>query len=273
MTNPTLRYLTVIWLTLVGVILQQFTAMAQERLRVERDGGSTLALQFGGRGETSDTPAPSAEPRDLVALTVWVLTVSDSATPETDELIGQLVDKANSLPVVIGKSDDVRDLVKRLKVAGLLSTSREYRLLTLDGQQVTSQAGSNHPTIVATNITNRGRTNSINFQQVGTMITATARIDAASGILVSLDYQASGVEKSRDVAIDQPGEGQPTFADIMATQQINTTVRLKSGTALLVRSDATQDFGEKSTGGQTRLIILSATVIPALEEPRSAAAE
>jgi hypothetical protein len=42
--------------------------------------------------------APSDEPKQSIALTVWVLTFSSSSVPEADELTGQLQDKASRLP-------------------------------------------------------------------------------------------------------------------------------------------------------------------------------
>src|SRR5262245_14800452 len=129
------RYLAVIILTLIGVASQHLSTVAQETDRGERGGRSVRSMgrsnaaapqasfaQFGGGRGAQPNPDESStdEPRDAIALTVWALTMSNSSSPESDALVGNLVDKANKLPTIVGTAEDVRELVGRLKAAGLL---------------------------------------------------------------------------------------------------------------------------------------------------------
>jgi hypothetical protein len=196
---------------------------------------------------------------------VWVLTLSDIARPEADELTGELRDKANSLPAVVGTQDEVRTLIGRLNAAGLLRKSREIRLLTLDGQTARAQSGADEPSLVATNVSDVGQTNSIQYRSVGTIAELTPRIDTQSAIQVNLVYSSSHLVKSADVAVMRPKEGPQLLADRIVTQQINTLARLKSGTAALVWSDAMRQVSDEGAEGETKLMILAAAVIPQLD--------
>jgi hypothetical protein len=55
------------------------------------------------------------------------------------------------------------------------------------------------------------------------------------------------------------------MADLIATQQVETIARLKSGMAVLAWSDATSDTAADHVAGETRMILLAATVLPTLE--------
>ena len=71
-------------------------------------------------GEASAPDNLSGEPTESVALTVWILTIADSANPPADELSSKLAERAGNLSQVVGSIGDVRELVGQLKVAGLL---------------------------------------------------------------------------------------------------------------------------------------------------------
>src|SRR5262245_33634366 len=118
MSKFTYRPLFIFFFALVGIAFQQLAASAQESERegAERrsarstnrpsgvfnplPGQRATFAQFGaGRGNQPNPDEPrSDEPRDMIAFTVWDVTISDSAGPESDELVGRLVDKANNLP-------------------------------------------------------------------------------------------------------------------------------------------------------------------------------
>jgi type II secretory pathway component GspD/PulD (secretin) len=150
-----------------------------------------------------------------------------------------------------------------MRVAGLLGSEREVRMVTLDGQPVTAQIGRNQPRIVATASDPRaGRVNSLKMEQIGVMIKAVPQIDSEEQIQVSLEVSESGLEKSTDVVMTMPAEGNPLFADVVTTRQFNTTARVKSGSAVLVQHDAAHDSDDPSRD-MTELIILGAAVVEA----------
>jgi hypothetical protein len=218
----------------------------------------------GGRGETTADEL-SGEPLEAVALTLWILTVGDSAQPPADELSSNLAERIGRLPSVIGSIGDVQELVDQTKVAGLLRNVRRYRLVTLNGQAVTAQRGRNQPRIVATATDPRaGRMNSIQMEPVGTMIELRPRIDSERNIQISVKIGESALEKSTDVLLAQPPDGSPQFADVVTTRQFNTTATLKSNTAVLLQS-AALDGSQDSTGPETELIILGGSIVASNE--------
>jgi hypothetical protein len=209
--------------------------------------------------------APIEEASETIALTLWVLTVTAGTENSDDELSTNLADRIAKLPTAVGALNDVRKLVSQLKVAGVLNGMKEYRVTTIDGQPVSIQIGGNLPRIVATNVTPAGQTNTVQYEPVGTIVKLHPRLGSDSSLKVSVEYNASHLEKSSDVWIAQSANQERTFADVTTTHQLNTTVRLKSGTAVLVESDATDVPSPGAEGSQTKLIILGAQVIPSLE--------
>jgi hypothetical protein len=317
MTRTTHRCVYIVLLTLTGVAGYQVASVGQE---VEGEGRrGTLHLQPSGTltfvdpqtGQRAETPqfAPqnqlaiqfqdtttTSEPRDMVAFTVWDVTIVDSSAPEADELVGKLIDKATNLPTVVGTADEVRDLITRLKAASLVRKSREFRLLTTDGQTASTQSGSDRPSIIATQVSPLGAgrsgrsrpsvelqaptptpmpnepptpeqmvSNSIQMRSVGTQVQLTPRIDSAGGIMVQFNYSSSDLERSPSVTLSEIPGRKPVMADITTTCQIQSTLRLKSGTAVVVQSDTMRSVDGETPSGRTQLVILAASVRPVLE--------
>jgi hypothetical protein len=319
--TTTHRNLTILLFTLIGVATYHVASLGQEAegegrraTRGPRSGRVPTFVdpQSGQRAEIppfatqnhfAAQPQPDAgtsEPRDMIALTVWDLTISDSTGPESDELVGKLIDKTSNLPTVVGTADEVRDLVNRLKAASLVRKSREVRVLTTDGQPTYAQSGTSRPSVVASNfttinppMTGRGSrranleapapnptpaptpneppapepivTNSIQYRDIGTIVELIPRIDTSGAVLVQFSYNSSDIESSPDVALtDMPGR-KPIMADRTVICQVRSSVRLKSGTAVIVQTDASRTSNGESSTGDTRLLILAASVQPALE--------
>jgi hypothetical protein len=178
-----------------------------------------------------------------------------------------------------------------------LRKSRQFRLLTTDGEPASTQSGSDRPSVVASNFTtiHSGRgsrprntvelqanptgtlsladppapepivTNSIQYRTIGTNIELVPRIDASGSVHVQLTYSSSDLESSSDVALTEIPGRKPIMADTIVTCQVQSSVQLKSGTAVVVQSDAAQSTEGESSTGKTRLLILAASVQPALE--------
>jgi hypothetical protein len=203
----------------------------------------------------------SDEPTESIALTVWILRITDSTDPQADELNENLAERVGNLSQIVGSVSDVRKLVGQLKVAGMLRNAREFRLVTLNGKAVTAQRGRNQPRIVATAVDPRaGRTHSLVMEPIGTMVEMRPMIDSERNIQVSVKISESDIEKSTDVLMAEPPEGSPTFADVVNTRQFNTATSLKNKTAVLLQSIAVSGTDDDADT-ETELIILGAAIV------------
>jgi hypothetical protein len=219
-----------------------------------------LAQFGGGRAErgADEEQQLTDEPAETITVTLWILRISDTEQLPADELAANLVEHAFNLPPNVGTVDEVRDLIARMKVAGILRDARELRITALDGQAVQTQRGSNMPRVIATSVDPRaGRVNSLQMEPVGTLVELRPRIDSNRNIQVSLKVSASQMEKSEEIVMAEPVGGSPTFADVVTTRQFNTAASLKSGSAVLLQSETLA-----SPKSEIDLIILGATILP-----------
>jgi Bacterial type II and III secretion system protein len=219
----------------------------------------TAADDRGRRTATDDAPLTDS-PQGPVLLTLWELTVSDSAKqPEADSK-SNLAWQLQNLPMEFGSLQEVRDLITRIKDAGRLRSSREVRLVALDGQSARLQVGADKPQISGTNQTNMGRMNSITYRSVGTIIEVRTRIVTEKHIQVQLDYNASDMAKADDVALSESNDGTSKAASYVANRQLKTAAKLKNGGAAILQSDTISGSADKSVPGQTVLIILGGSI-------------
>ncbi|HJS08950.1 MAG TPA: hypothetical protein VJ809_14880, partial [Pirellulales bacterium] len=99
----------------------------------------------------------------------------------------------------------------------------------------------------------------------GTIVRIVPRIDSTGVLQVKLDYNSSDFEKAHDVILSEVPGRQPLAATQVVSQQIETVVRLKSGTAVLVQADSSHTLTDDAPKSETRLLILAASVDRALE--------
>ncbi|HEY3393046.1 MAG TPA: hypothetical protein VGK58_10085 [Lacipirellulaceae bacterium] len=204
---------------------------------------------------------PSEQPKAMIALTLWILKLSESHEEADPELTAKLAQRAENLSPVVGSISDVRELVGQMRVAGMLHTEREFRLVTLVGGTLEHQTGLHQPRIVATAIDpQQGQTNAIKYEPTGIKIKARAEIDAEGYVEASLEISESNVVKSEDVLIAISGEGGPLFADIITSREFSSTARVKNGGAVLLQSDSVIDTADPSRDAK-QLIILGAAVV------------
>jgi hypothetical protein len=249
-------YRPVLLFVILNVVIVVSTTVAVGQVQRSR-GDDRPRGAFGADRATSELAEPSGETRQAIALTLWTLTITDAEGPEADELEGALRDKAKSLSGNVGSVGDVRELVGKLKVAGLLKKYREIRLMTVDGQVAAAQAGADQPSIVGTNFSDRGNTNVLQMRAVGTIVRAIPRRDTEGNIQVGLDYSCSSVTKSDRVNIAEMADSKPLAADVVTNTQVSTLVSIAPGEAVVVSGDATVD----ATGDETQLIILAAEIV------------
>jgi hypothetical protein len=219
----------------------------------------TLADDKGRRTTAADAPLTES-PQGQVVLTLWELTVSDSAKQPDADSKSNLAWQLQNLPTEFGTLSEVRDLISRMKDAGRLQSLREVRLVALDGQSAHLQVGADKPQIIGTNNTNMGRMNSINYRSVGTLIDVRPRIDTEKHIQVQLDYNASDLAKSEDVPLSENNDGTSKLASVTFNRQLKTAARFKNGGAAIVQYDSISASADKSVKGQTVLVILGGSI-------------
>lgn len=252
----------------------RFTPELLEQLQqvqgIESATAREIMAQRGGRsGQGRATPAvtdidapPADEAKDVITVNVWVLTLSASRDQMADDLVAALAKKAVNLPPIVGSTDEVRELIEKLKVANLLESAREFRIMALDGQPGIVNTGEVTPRVSGVAVARGGlRSTGLNQVNIGTQIQVLPHVAGDGSLQVSVQYTMSDVEKAPDVEI---AEGM--LADRTKNQSTNTTVRLRSGTAVVVQSDSlTQAWGQVASCVRTQLILLGATVVPVLD--------
>jgi hypothetical protein len=262
-----------IFLTTVATSILGCLAIAQEP-----------AAPVPQNADVADFVAWQAPPQvDSVVLNVWSLTVAESDEDEDmDALAGAaanaLQQKAEVSTGDMGTADSVRSLIADLRLAGRLLKSSEVRLVTLGGEKATSQTGFDEPRVTATQLIARGaQANTVHYRKVGTVIEAQPMIEADRSIRINFSYESTSFEKDGGVPIAEPENGSALMADRIGQTQIRTAVRLKSGEATLLWSDAMHEAPAKSeeqsgesddesdtkrdqSTGERRMIILSATI-------------
>jgi hypothetical protein len=226
---------------------------------------------FPPMSQPSATMTPAGEPKDLISLNLWVLTIEMPRDKVGDDLVAGLAARANELSTVVGSRDDVRVLIGKLSVAGILKRSREFRIMAMDGQQAYLQSGANEPQITASSIVGGaragaggGRVNSITYNPIGTLIHILPGISQGSNIDVQLQFSASEIEEAPSVLLAEQVDVKPIMATRITTQQLQTNTRVKNGTAVLLQSDVISEPAG-TANVRTQLIILGASIIPALE--------
>ncbi|MEX2315944.1 MAG: hypothetical protein WD669_02260 [Pirellulales bacterium] len=231
-------------------------------------GFSSSRTQAGAEGPPPPDAALPNEPKALVSLNLWVLTIELPRAKAADDLVGRLAASINELPTELGSRDDVRVLIGKLSVAGLLKRSREFHMISVNGQTAGTVVGASKPTISSTQSSVRGgRANSITYQLVGTNVQLSPRVFANGNLQVAVMYESSDVQKSSPpVLLGDLGDGaEPVIADQVVNQRINTSVQLKKGSAVLVQRDILTEPNNEAATITTQLVILAASVIPPLE--------
>ncbi len=211
--------------------------------------------------EDAKAVASSRQPAEQISLDLWIVTLGNDDEDADGEELDRLIARASNLPTVIGRLDDVRALLNRLTERKAIRAIQEYRLTTLDRSLTNVLCGERVPQITGVTLSDRGRTNNIMLQQVGTAVELTPMIGDDDMIRVRVSIEKSGLEQSHDVTIAVPSKGKAVYASKVTSASVKTSVSLESGGAVLV-AQITDSKKVKS-----ELVILSATVV----QPKPAA--
>jgi hypothetical protein len=206
----------------------------------------------------------------MVRLSLWVLTLSAKNATETPEGndSSKLPERVVELSGNLGPISGLRQLLERLKNAGLVQSCRELQLTALDLQPAHVQIGANKPQVMSTSVTSSGRrSNSVSMQPVGTSIEAQTRIASNGQIVVRLEYSASEISNAPNTEGESAGE-QTAGPGAVVSQELTTTVRLKNGTAEVLQRDLMSSGITAGAEDTLQLVVLGAEVLPAKENAK-----
>jgi hypothetical protein len=234
----------------------QAQLLRQQAEQQAKDSGRTRRSELGA--ELTDSP------KTMFAITLWAVRLNDSDKNGDESKL--VLPPRTEVPTEFGSMDSVRALINGLATSGRVRSSRELRVLALDGQQAQVQVGSDKPQVTAVSVTNLGRSNALTYRSVGTVVRARAHIDSEKRIQLELDYNASEIEKAADVPMFESNDGKTKVtADMIVNQQIQTTAKMKNGAAVLLKCDTSNGSTDKTASRQTDLIILGCETVPAPE--------
>lgn len=203
----------------------------------------------------ANADASSRHAAEQISFELWIVSLGKSEKDADDDELDQLLARAGGLPTVVGSSDDARALIHRLSERKAVRAIQEYRLTTLDGCKATVLFSQRVPQIIRVTLNDRGQTNNITFQEVGTNLELIPSLRVDRAIQVDISVETSGLEESHDAAIAIPSQGKAIYASIAVARRITTSVSIESGAAVLV-GQLTDKMGRKA-----ELVILSATIV------------
>ncbi len=211
-------------LTITGFAV---VALAPSRAATDSDAG---ALAPGDPIELqTEQVAPN---RAIIQLNVWMVSLSE----DVDD---KLLELAHG-PLTGRESTAAR--VKELQEKGAVKRMRHFMASTLDGEELSMQFGKRAPRVVGVNITKFGKAQTIQFDNVGTILRAIPKASDQSRVSVKMLLESSHLEPS-NVVINHPTEGEPTTTSQTVQCEYEATVACPSGGAViaLVAGDESDD--------------------------------
>lgn len=197
--------------------------------------------------------AAAGAPAEMVQLDLWAVTLRVESGA-ADEPAKPLMTRLANLSTPIGSRDEVQKLLGRLQEQGVVRRLQSFRVTTLSGQESTVVCGERAAVVIGTTISDRGRTNNIQYQQIGTVLKLLPAMVEKDEVSVDLSYERSDLANS-DVVIAQPANGETVHAKNLPSVTAATRAKMGSGKAVVVLSSS--DIKRNTA----ELIILSATVV------------
>ena len=87
-----------------------------------------------------------------------------------------IVSRLANLSTPIGGREDVQKLVERLQEQGVVRRLQTFRVSALSGTEATVVCGERAAVVIGATISDRGRTNNIQYQQIGTALKLTPAV-------------------------------------------------------------------------------------------------
>ncbi len=129
---------------------------------------------------------------------------------------------------------DMDEIVGQLKEKGDVRVLAESELLAGDNQPAFVLVGNRVPRVTGTTNTGRGRTKSVNFENVGTILGVTARVADDERISLEVDVERSQLGPKNEGALLSADDDDEPRVQRIETLTVQTTATLRSGeTAVL----------------------------------------
>ena len=184
---------------------------------------------------------------DMVRVQAILVTVSFGDT----EGAGSKESAAGSLADALAEKINAEDSVKSSPISALISaldgvlkekaktasieTLTGLELVTVAGQSAFMQIGHRKPKITGVTLSQRGRTNSISLENVGSIVQITPRVVPDGSLVVAIDIERSGLAPEAEgkvIAILE--DGSEIRTPQIDTLTSKTTVTAASGQAVVV---------------------------------------
>lgn len=195
----------------------------------------------------SEQPAVTADSgsRAIIQLDVWMITLSAQTT----------ADQVEAASAALVDRDEVVHRIQRLRQAELIARECYFRGTTVENEVLMVRIGRREPRVQNVAVTPKGATQSIVFEDVGTILEARAKCGDHAQVFTELQLESSYLEDS-DVAIFVPSEGTPEYTDRTRSNVFHGTVPCPSGGAsVAVAGEADQESGRSAT-----LVFVSAAI-------------
>jgi type II secretory pathway component GspD/PulD (secretin) len=153
------------------------------------------------------------------------------------------------------------DLLQKLQAQKQAVVLNHLQMRGLEGQQSTVQLGERKARINSMTRSNTGRTNSVTFENIGTMATVTPRVNSDRRLVLAIDLNKSfsAPEDTGPVLAEAADGTVQARAPSAITVQLKTTITLSDGE---LASLGTLASGAADVGGDIRVLI-SASVVAA----------
>jgi type II secretory pathway component GspD/PulD (secretin) len=153
---------------------------------------------------------------------------------------------------------DLDQALADLEAQGELRIVARPELLVSDNQSAFLQLGQRVPRVTGTSVSNRGMTNSVSMENVGTILGVTGRVSDDQIITLEIDVEASYLGPEEEGTPVATTDQQVVRTPTIHTCSVQTTVALKNGQTVLIGGMVYQ--GEQ--GCRQVLLLLRAEIVP-----------
>jgi type II secretory pathway component GspD/PulD (secretin) len=130
---------------------------------------------------------------------------------------------------------DIGEVVSKLKERGKLRVLARPELLTTNNQPAFLQLGHRIPRITGTSASRGGRVNTMQLENVGTILGVTGRVADEDSVALEIDLERSHLEPEEEgPALASDEDGTAIRAAAIQTLTLQTTVSLRSGQTALI---------------------------------------
>ena len=149
------------------------------------------------------------------------------------------------------------DVLAGLAARGDVDVISKPELLIANNQPAFVQFATRTPRIVSSAITSRGRSNAVEYDEIGTTLGVTARVKGKKSVVMELDLDGSFLGNEREgVVVSTSPDGESIRSSEVRTIKLQSTITVKSGDCVLIGA---MSFGKAQ--GRRELLLLVQPVI------------